>query len=349
MESIFEKLSQKVDKSTRINNYELTSDITLQKSDINLSLVDNMSLKNTLRVIRSNISYLFSLIQLFTSNINNKVDKLTTINNKSLSTNIILNKSDVGLSNIDNSSDLNKPISILTQNALNLKVDKSIKFNVTSNIVAIKNGEYYTDTSSNSITITLPLLTSDSKILIIDVNNTWNINNLILLPSTNVSLNNNTISYNVITGNYIEVYYNSSKSNWYFNNKSYGQFILNLSTISNNINILNWLPIFENNIRCINNIFILNNNCFYNIIIQLNFTNNINGIVRLIYQYSNDNGVTWNTQSSINFNIINNMSVCGNIFLNTFISNDWRFQLDNQVGSNLNVDTVQSIISIINV
>ena len=37
MESIFEKLSQKVDKSTRINNYELTSDITLQKSDINLS------------------------------------------------------------------------------------------------------------------------------------------------------------------------------------------------------------------------------------------------------------------------------------------------------------------------
>ena len=170
----------------------------------------------------------------------------------------------------------------------------------------------------------------------------------IFLPSTNVSLNNNTISYNVITGNYIEVYYNSSKSNWYFNNKSYGQFILNLSTISNNINILNWLPIFENNIRCINNIFILNNNCFYNIIIQLNFTNNINGIIQLIYQYSNDKGVTWNTESSIKFNIIN-MSVCGNIFLNTFTSNVWRFQLDNQVGSNLNLDTVQSKISIINI
>ena len=45
MESIFEKLSQKVDKSTRINNYELTSDITLQKSDINLSLVDNKNLQ----------------------------------------------------------------------------------------------------------------------------------------------------------------------------------------------------------------------------------------------------------------------------------------------------------------
>ena len=42
MENINEKLSQKVDKSTRINNYELTSDITLKKSDINLSLVDNI-------------------------------------------------------------------------------------------------------------------------------------------------------------------------------------------------------------------------------------------------------------------------------------------------------------------
>jgi hypothetical protein len=349
MENINEKLSQKVDKSTRINNYELTSDITLKKSDINLSLVDNMSLQNTLRVIRTSINNLSSTIQLFSSSIINKVDNFRTINNKSLSTNIILDKTAIGLSNINNTSDLNKPISTLTQNALNLKVDKLIKFNVTSNIVAVENGEYYTDTTLNTITITLPLLTSDSKILIIDVNNTWNINNLILLPSNNVSLNNNTISYNVMTGNYIEVYYNSSKSNWYFNNnKSYGQFSLNLPTISNNLNILNWLPIFGNTISCIDSIFILNNNTFYNIIIQLNITNNINGIVQLIYQYSNDNGVTWNTQSSIKLNIIN-MSVCGNIFLNTFTSNVWRFQLDNQVGSNLNLDTVQSIISIINV
>ena len=38
---------------------------------------------------------------------------------------VIINKADVGLSNVDNTSDLNKPISTLTQTALNLKADKS--------------------------------------------------------------------------------------------------------------------------------------------------------------------------------------------------------------------------------
>ena len=40
---------------------------------------------------------------------------------------IDLNKTDVGLSNVDNTSDLNKPISTATQTALNLKEDKSNK------------------------------------------------------------------------------------------------------------------------------------------------------------------------------------------------------------------------------
>lgn len=42
---------------------------------------------------------------------NNKVDKTTTVNNKPLSGNITIDKSDVGLGNVDNTSDLNKPIS----------------------------------------------------------------------------------------------------------------------------------------------------------------------------------------------------------------------------------------------
>lgn len=39
--------------------------------------------------------------------------------------NIDISKSDVGLSNVDNTSDLNKPVSTATQNALNLKIDNS--------------------------------------------------------------------------------------------------------------------------------------------------------------------------------------------------------------------------------
>jgi hypothetical protein len=38
---------------------------------------------------------------------------------------VVINKADVGLSNVDNTSDLDKPISSLTQTALNLKADKS--------------------------------------------------------------------------------------------------------------------------------------------------------------------------------------------------------------------------------
>ena len=39
--------------------------------------------------------------------------------------NLFLNKSSVGLSNVDNTSDLNKPVSTATQTALDLKADKS--------------------------------------------------------------------------------------------------------------------------------------------------------------------------------------------------------------------------------
>lgn len=38
---------------------------------------------------------------------------------------VVLNKSDVGLSNVDNTSDLNKPVSTATQNALNLKLNSN--------------------------------------------------------------------------------------------------------------------------------------------------------------------------------------------------------------------------------
>jgi hypothetical protein len=42
-----------------------------------------------------------------------------TVNGKQLSSNISLNKGDIGLTNVDNTSDLNKPVSIAQQQAIN--------------------------------------------------------------------------------------------------------------------------------------------------------------------------------------------------------------------------------------
>lgn len=50
-----------------------------------------------------------------------KVDKATTINGYSLNSNITLTKGDISLGSVDNTSDLNKPISTATQTALNSK------------------------------------------------------------------------------------------------------------------------------------------------------------------------------------------------------------------------------------
>jgi hypothetical protein len=55
--------------------------------------------------------------------LNLKVDKTTTVNSYALSSNITLAKADVGLGNVDNTSDASKPVSTAQQTALNLKVD----------------------------------------------------------------------------------------------------------------------------------------------------------------------------------------------------------------------------------
>ena len=44
----------------------------------------------------------------------------------------IIDKSTVGLNNVDNTSDANKPISLATQNALNLKADKGLNIKITT-------------------------------------------------------------------------------------------------------------------------------------------------------------------------------------------------------------------------
>jgi len=71
----------------------------------------------------------FDLIDTQISNLNyNKVDKFTTINGKRLDESIILTKNDFAdLNNVDNTSDLDKPISTATLNELNKKISLTEK------------------------------------------------------------------------------------------------------------------------------------------------------------------------------------------------------------------------------
>jgi hypothetical protein len=53
----------------------------------------------------------------------NKVSTSTTVNGHALSANVTVSKGDVGLGNVDNTSDANKPVSTAQQTALNAKAD----------------------------------------------------------------------------------------------------------------------------------------------------------------------------------------------------------------------------------
>ena len=57
----------------------------------------------------------------------------TTVNGHALTENITISKSDVGLGNVDNTSDANKPISAATQTVLDSKVDKETGKGLSSN------------------------------------------------------------------------------------------------------------------------------------------------------------------------------------------------------------------------
>ena len=54
-----------------------------------------------------------------------KVGVSTTVNGHPLSEDVTVTKADVGLENVDNTSDVDKPISTAQREALNLKADKS--------------------------------------------------------------------------------------------------------------------------------------------------------------------------------------------------------------------------------
>ena len=74
---------------------------------------------------------------------NAAVPESRTVNGKALSANISLTKADVGLGNVDNTSDANKPISTATQTALNGKANTSHTHaagDITSGTLAVARG-----------------------------------------------------------------------------------------------------------------------------------------------------------------------------------------------------------------
>ena len=77
-------LSQKVDKTTKINGKSLTSNINLTKYDIGLSNVDNVSSTNLVSNVNASIGVINSSLRLMTESLSQKVDKSLTINGQTI-------------------------------------------------------------------------------------------------------------------------------------------------------------------------------------------------------------------------------------------------------------------------
>lgn len=97
-------------------------DVVLDKSDIGLNNADNTS--DITKATTVNYGGLNTSDKTIVGAIN-EIDSETNIHYTDYSNPHKVTKTQVGLSNVDNTSDLNKPISITTQTALNLKADKS--------------------------------------------------------------------------------------------------------------------------------------------------------------------------------------------------------------------------------
>ena len=80
--------------------------------------------------------------KVISSALNSKVNNTTTVNGHALSSNVTVTKSDIGLGNVNNTSDANKPISNATQAALNRKqntLSAGTNIDITNNTISTKN------------------------------------------------------------------------------------------------------------------------------------------------------------------------------------------------------------------
>ena len=112
-------LDMKVSKLLTVAGHSLTSDVILQKADVGLGQVDNT------RDIDKQVSLPVQI------ELDKKVSKNCGICGYTFDhcENITLSKKDVGLSNVDDTNDLCKPISLATQRALDQKVDITTSIN----------------------------------------------------------------------------------------------------------------------------------------------------------------------------------------------------------------------------
>lgn len=109
----------KADKTTTVNGYALSSDIALDSVDIGLDQVNNTSdpdkpisiaTQGALDVINSTLGSLSTALGSLSTALGSYVLKTTSVNGHALSSDIAITKSDIGLSDVDNTSDAAKPI-----------------------------------------------------------------------------------------------------------------------------------------------------------------------------------------------------------------------------------------------
>jgi len=153
-------LTTKVDKTITVNGKALSANVTLSKSDVGLSDVDNTSdvskpvstatatalsekevLANKSTAVALGTSdVLFPTQNAVKTYVDGaivagtaaKVDKTITVNGQALSGNVILSKSDVGLSNVENTSDASKVLSDASVAALLTKENTGNKSTTTT-------------------------------------------------------------------------------------------------------------------------------------------------------------------------------------------------------------------------
>jgi hypothetical protein len=119
--SITDAASTYVLKTTTVNGHALSSNVSITKSDVGLGNADNTSDINK-PISAATQTALDSKQATLVSGTNIKtIESISMVG----SGNVDLSKGDVGLSNVDNTSDANKPVSTATQTALNLKYDAS--------------------------------------------------------------------------------------------------------------------------------------------------------------------------------------------------------------------------------
>ncbi len=117
---IFQGVPQVPTAPTGTNSQQAAS-TAFVKSMLDAMIAGAPSALDTLAEIDAQLSNDESAVAALTATVASKVPQTRTIAGKPLSADITLNKNDVSLNNVDNTSDVNKPISTATQTALNAK------------------------------------------------------------------------------------------------------------------------------------------------------------------------------------------------------------------------------------